>query len=65
MNNKITYTSIFGKFDDIENSKLPKGWDFKSFSENNNLPLYKDNNRNAKKFKLLPHRYLKNYEYSL
>ena len=65
MNNKIVYTSVFGGFDDVEKSELPKDWDFKSFSENNSLPLYKDNNRNAKKFKLLPHRYLKEYEYSL
>ena len=49
MNNKITYTSIFGGFDTVLPSKLPKGWDFKVFSEKNSLPLYKYNNRNAKK----------------
>jgi len=65
MNKKVTYTSVFGGFDDIEPSKLPKGWDFKSFSEKNSIPLYKDSNRDAKKYKLLPHRYLSQYEYSL
>jgi hypothetical protein len=65
MNNKIVYTSIFGGFDDIQKVTVPSNWDFKCFSENNSLPLYKDSNRNAKKFKLLPHRYLSNYEYSI
>ncbi len=64
MNHKIIYTSVFGGFDEIHESKV-LGWDFTSFSEKTNLPLYKDSNRNAKKFKLLPHRYLSNYEYSL
>ena len=65
MNNKVTYTSIFGGFDNIKPSSLPQGWDFKLFSEKNSLSLYKDSNRNAKKYKLLPHRYLSEYEYSL
>ena len=56
MNNKIVYTSIFGGFDDIQKVTVPSNWNFKCFSENNSLPLYKDSNRNAKKFKLLPHR---------
>ena len=65
MNKKVVYTSIFGGFDKNESSKLPKGWDFYLFNEQNSLPLYEENNRNAKKYKLLPHRYLKEYEYSL
>ena len=65
MNNKITYTSVFGGYDDVKPLSLPQGWDFKLFSEKNSLSLYKDSNRNAKKYKLLPHRYLSEYEYSL
>jgi hypothetical protein len=62
---KILYTSIFGGYDDVVKSKLPSGWDWKCFSEENSLSLYTDNTRNAKKFKVLPHRYLKDYEYSI
>ena len=62
---KILYTSIFGGYDDVVKSKLPSGWDWKCFSEENSLSLYTDNNRNAKRFKVLPHRYLQNYEYSI
>tara|TARA_B100000963_G_C22623057_1_gene670923 strand:+ start:1295 stop:1978 length:684 start_codon:yes stop_codon:yes gene_type:complete len=65
MSKKVVYTSIFGNFDKVEKSLLPKGWEFKIFNESNSIPLYKDNNRNAKKYKLLPHRYLNDYEYSL
>ena len=61
MNSKILYTSVFGNYDDVMNPKLPSGWDWKCFSEENSLSLYVDNNRNAKRFKVLPHRYLKEY----
>ena len=37
----------------------------KCFSEENSLPLYEDNMRNAKRFKILPHRYLSDYEISI
>ena len=33
--------------------------------DENSIPLYTDNTRNAKKFKVLPHRYLQDYEYSI
>ena len=65
MSSKIVYTSIFGGYDDVQKQNLPDGWDWKCFSEENSLPLYKDNNRNAKRFKVLPHRYLKDYRYSI
>ena len=65
MSSRVAYTSIFGNYDDITKQKLPDDWDWKSFSENNSLPLYVDNNRNAKRFKILPHRYLSEYEYSI
>lgn len=62
---KILYTTIFGGYDDVTKPKLPSDWDWKCFSEENSVPLYSDNTRNAKKFKVLPHRYLKDYEYSI
>ena len=65
MSSRIVYTSIFGNYDDELEQKLPNNWDWKCFSENNSLSLYTDNNRNAKKFKVLPHRYLSDYEYSI
>ena len=63
--NKILYTTIFGNYDDLIKPSLPEDWDFKCFSEKNSIPLYTDHTRNAKKFKVLPHRYLKDYEYSI
>ena len=65
MNSKIIYTTIFGGYDDITKPTLPNNWDWKCFSEKNSIPLYTDNTRNAKKFKVLPHRYLQDYEYSI
>ena len=65
MNSKIIYTTIFGGYDDITKPTLPNNWDWKCFSEENSIPLYTDNTRNAKKFKVLPHRYLQDYEYSI
>ena len=62
---KILYTTIFGEYDDVTKPQLPNDWDWKCFSEENSVPLYSDNTRNAKKFKVLPHRYLQDYEYSI
>ena len=64
MSNSIIYTSIFGGYDNVNPQKV-NGWDWKCFSEENSLPIYQDNTRNAKRFKVLPHRYLKDYEYSI
>ena len=64
MNSKIIYTTIFGGYDDVTKPNLPTGWDWKCFSEENSIPLYTDNTR-TKKFKVLPHRYLQDYEYSI
>jgi len=61
----ILYTTIFGGYDDLVKPKLPSGWDWKCFSEKNSLSLYTDNTRNAKRFKVLPHRYLQDYIYSI
>ena len=65
MNKKILYTTIFGGYDKLVTPTLNNDWDFKCFSEENSIPLYSDNTRNAKKFKVLPHRYLQDYEYSI
>ena len=65
MNKKILYTTVFGNYDDVIEPKLPNGWDWKCFSEENSLSLYTDNNRNAKRFKVLPHRYFQDYEYNV
>ena len=65
MSKGIVYTTVFGEYDDVINQNLPDGWDWICFSEKNSLSLYTDNSRNAKKFKILPHRYLQEYEYSI
>ena len=65
MNKKVVYTSVFGNYDDVVKPKLPEGWDWKFFSEENSLPIYEDNMRNAKRYKILPHRFLKEYEISI
>ena len=65
MNKKVVYTSVFGDWDDVRVPELNDDWDWIYFNERNRLCLYEDNNRNAKKFKVLPHRYLDNYEYSI
>ena len=65
MSRGVVYTSIFGNYDNMIEQKLPNGWDWKCFSEDNSLPLYSDNTRNAKRFKVLPHRYLSEYDYSI
>jgi hypothetical protein len=46
---KLVYTSVFGNYDDVVKPKLPSGWDWKCFSEENSLSLYTDNTRNAKR----------------
>jgi hypothetical protein len=65
MSKGVVYTSVFGKYDDIFEQQLPSGWDWKYFNEKNSLPIYTSNNRNAKRYKILPHRYLEDYEYSI
>ncbi len=75
MNDKVIYTSIIGGYDDLfEPDFKPEGWDFVCFTDRDLksntwdiqkvLPLYKDNTRTARKYKLLPHRWFPNYKYS-
>jgi len=74
--NKVIYTAIFGGYDYLETPKyVPKGFDFVCFTDTDFksdfwevrkvLPLYKDSTRNARKYKLLPQRYLKEYDISV
>lgn len=71
------YTAIFGDYDFIkEPSYVEEGVDYYCFTDNPNLEskifkiirvgkLFKDNTRNARMFKLLPHIFLKGYNYSV
>jgi hypothetical protein len=77
MNNKVIYTTIFGEYDTlIDPHFIDKGWDYICFTDNKNLssnvweirkctPYYTDLTRSAKRYKILPHRFLKEYEYSI
>ncbi len=75
---KVIYTAIIGNYDDLEEPKfIPKGYDFICFTDQNIekpnsiwnikkvLPLYKDNTRTARKYKILPHRFLPEYDLSI
>ena len=75
---KVIYTSIIGGYDSLEEPKyIPKGYDFICFTDQeiNNpnsiwkikkvLPLYKDSTRTARKYKILPHRFLPEYDLSI
>jgi|TARA_R100000030_G_scaffold43737_1_gene33069 hypothetical protein len=65
MNKKVVYTSVFGNYDNVIEPKLPSDWDWKFFNETNSLGLYEDNMRSAKRYKILPHRYLSQYDISI
>ena len=76
MNKKVIYTSIFGDYDTLPDITYhPPGFDFVCFTDSDIqasgwkvikvLPLYSDNTRNAKRYKILPHRFLKDYEISI
>jgi hypothetical protein len=70
------YTSIFGGYDNLhENQQVIDGVDYICFTDMDiksdtwkiikSTPIYSDPNRNAKKYKILPHRYLSEYDCSL
>jgi len=74
--NKVIYTTIFGGYDDlVEPQFVPDGWDFVCFTDDDLesdiwkiikvKTFYNDNTRNAKQFKVLPHRHLSKYDYSI
>jgi hypothetical protein len=73
---KVVYTAIIGGYDElVEIDNKPSDWDFVCFSDRdlksdtweirNVIPLYSDNTRTARKYKLLPHRWFPKYTYSL
>ena len=76
MNKNVIYTAIFGGYDNLtEPSFIPDGWDFVCFTDSDIKsdvwdvrkvkPLYKDSTRNARKYKILPHRFLSEYDVSV
>ena len=73
---KVIYTSIFGGYDALKDPIfLPEGYDFIAFTDidlKSNVwevrkkpAIYNDNTRNAKKYKILPHRFLSDYDISI
>jgi len=81
MNKKVIYTSVFGcSEEDNYHLHSPEvsleGWDFICFTDDTNFksdiwevrlvkPLYDDGARNAKRYKLKPHVYLRDYDISI
>ena len=76
MDKKVIYTAIFGGYDQLPDPEyIPEGWDFVCFTDSNiksniwnvnKVPaIYEDSTRNARKYKVLPHRWFPNYDYSL
>ncbi len=76
MNKTVIYTAIFGGKDDlIEPKFIPKGCDFVCFTDRNfqsdvwNIrkigPKFEDPVRNARMYKVLPHKFLSEYEISI
>lgn len=75
---KVIYTAITGKYDNLQEPEyIPKGYDFICFTDHKInkpnsiwnikyiLPLYDDNTRVARKYKILPHRFLSEYDLSI
>ena len=72
----VVYTAIFGGYDELVDDQFQMdGVDYICFTDSdiesktwkvvNCTPIYNDPNRNAKKYKVLPHRYLKDYDWSV
>lgn len=72
----VVYTAIIGGYDTLnEPSYKPDGVDFVCFTDRDIksdtweirkvIPLYKDNTRTARKYKVLPHRFVSEYDYSV
>ena len=73
---KVIYTAIFGGYDQLPDPQYkPEGWDFICFTDSDiqsnvwdikKVPaIYEDPTRNARKYKVLPHRWFPDYDYSL
>lgn len=77
MNNIVIYTAITNNYDTLrEPTYKLQNCDYLCFTDNSNLDskhwtikkiehLIYDHNRNAKQYKILPHRFLQEYEYSI
>ena len=76
MNKNVIYTTIFGGYDELKEPQfIPDGWDFVCFTDADlksevweivkTNTFYNDNTRNAKQFKVLPHRHLSKYDCSI
>ena len=81
MNKKVIYTSTFSHENNLdyflfEPEVIPSGYDFVVFTDNTGFEsdiwdirlvssLYTDGARNARRYKHLPHRYLKEYDISI
>jgi len=76
MNKIVVYSAITGNRDFLRDEQVTDGADFICFTDNASLRsnvweirkacnLFNDSNRNAKMHKVLAHKYLRNYKYSL
>lgn len=72
----VVYTAIIGGYDNLHEPLVtPDGVDFICFTDRDLkskvwqikkvLPLYKDNTRTARKYKILPHRFLPDYDLAI
>ena len=72
----VVYTAIIGGYDTLNEPLVkPDGVDFICFTDRDIksdvweirkvLPLYEDNTRTARKYKVLPHRWFPNYDISI
>ena len=70
------YTSVFGGYDNLIDDQFKMdGVDYICYTDvdvksdlwevRKSTPIYNDPNRNAKKYKVLPHRYLSEYDWSV
>lgn len=70
------YTSVFGGYDNLIDEQFQMdGVDYICYTDSDiksdvweirkSTPIYNDPNRNAKKYKVLPHRYLQDYDWSV
>lgn len=70
------YTSVFGGYDNLIHDQFKMdGVDYICYTDvdvesdlwevRKSSPIYNDPNRNAKKYKVLPHRYLSKYDWSI
>jgi len=75
-NKKVVYTDLFGNYDELqEPNMIWKDWDFLCFTDDKNLKsniwniIYVESelssNLENRKYKILPHRFLDQYEVSL